>query len=106
MRSRPGGSNSARSGRAASTDSASAASPTVVASTPFSTIPDQESTPTSAGTVYRPGLIPKTPQQAAGMRTDPSPSSPCATGTNPAATAAAEPPEEPPELRAGFHGFR
>ena len=36
---------------------------------------------------------------AAGMRTDPAPSEPTAAGTSPAATAAAEPPLEPPGVR-------
>ena len=45
------------------------------------------------------GLRPTRPQQAAGMRIEPPPSLPCATGTMPAATAAAEPPEEPPGVR-------
>lgn len=39
------------------------------------------------------------------MRIEPSPSLPCAIGTSPAATAAAAPPDEPPALRATFHGL-
>ena len=50
--------------------------------------------------------MPTSPQQAAGMRIEPMPSLPCATGTMPAATAAADPPDEPPGVRAGSHGLR
>ena len=42
----------------------------------------------------------------AGMRIEPPPSPACATGTMPLATAAADPPLEPPELRVGSQGFR
>ena len=40
--------------------------------------------------------MPTTPHRAAGWRTEPPVSDPRARGTNPAATAAADPPEEPP----------
>ena len=40
------------------------------------------------------------------MRSEPPPSLPWATGTNPAATAAAEPPEEPPGVWSSSHGLR
>ena len=96
----------ASSGRSASTESISAASSTVVVSGPFSAIPNQEPLPRSAGTTPSPGLIPTSPQQAAGMRIDPMPSLPCATGTVPEATAAADPPDEPPGERSRSHGFR
>jgi hypothetical protein len=46
----------------------------------------------------RVGLSPKSPQHEAGMRIEPPPSPPWATGTIPAATAAAEPPLEPPVM--------
>src|SRR6202035_1071745 len=46
------------------------------------------------------------PQHAAGIRIDPPPSEAVAAATIPAATADAEPPEEPPGVRAGFHGLR
>ena len=49
--------------------------------------------------------MPTSPQQAAGMRIDPIPSLPCATGTMPAATLAALPPDEPPGVRARSHGL-
>jgi hypothetical protein len=45
------------------------------------------------------GFRPTTPQNAAGCRTEPPVSEPSAIGTRPAATAAAEPPEEPPGTR-------
>ncbi|OQA32753.1 MAG: hypothetical protein BWY54_01026 [Candidatus Dependentiae bacterium ADurb.Bin331] len=45
------------------------------------------------------------PQNAAGWRTDPPVSEPSAHGTNPAATAAIEPPLEPPGTQSLFHGF-
>ena len=40
------------------------------------------------------------------MRIEPPPSLACAAGTMPAATAAAEPPLEPPGESAGSHGLR
>src|ERR1700674_5450690 len=44
----------------------------------------------------RDGLNPTVPQQLDGIRTEPPPSDPCAKANNPAATAAAAPPLEPP----------
>ena len=49
---------------------------------------------------------PTSPQQAAGMRIDPPPSDAWANGTMPAATAAAEPPLDPPGVRVTSHGLR
>src|SRR5262245_6600859 len=40
------------------------------------------------------------------MRIDPAPSEPCATGRSLAATAAPDPPLDPPEVCHGFHGLR
>ena len=53
--------------------------------------------------VIRPlvGLSPTIPQQLAGIRIDPPPSEPCASGTSPADTADADPPLEPPAIRVG-----
>ena len=70
-------------------------------------IPSSES-PSSGAEEIRPrwGLSPTRPQHAAGMRIEPPPSLPCATGTIPAATAAAEPPEEPPGVRSRSQGLR
>jgi hypothetical protein len=49
---------------------------------------------------------PDDPQSAAGWRIDPPVSLPMASGVIPAATEAAEPPEEPPGTREGSWGFR
>ncbi|CAB4802217.1 unannotated protein [freshwater metagenome] len=55
----------------------------------------------------RPWLVlsPTSPQHDAGMRIEPPPSLACAIGTMPAATAAADPPDEPPGEWSGFQGF-
>ena len=69
--------------------------------------PFQESPPSGAAlTRARVGLSPNSPQHDAGMRIEPPPSLALAAGTMPAATAAAEPPEEPPGVRAGSQGLR
>ena len=47
-----------------------------------------------------------TPQKAAGCRIDPPVSEPSDRGASPAATAAADPPEEPPGTRVGSQGLR
>ena len=54
----------------------------------------------------RVGLKPTTPQRPAGMRIDPPVSLPTAQSQTPAATAAAEPPDDPPAIRVGSRGFR
>ena len=54
----------------------------------------------------RDGLRPKTPQQDAGIRIEPPPSVPCASGTSPAASAAAPLRSSRPGVSSGFHGFR
>ncbi len=59
-----------------------------------------------SGSRARVGLNPNSPQDEAGMRTDPPPSEPCAKGTIPAATAAPAPPDEPPDVWSRFHGLR
>ena len=51
------------------------------------------------------GLNPTTPQNAAGRITDPLVCVPIAPSTCPAATAAAEPDDEPPGVCRAFHGF-
>jgi hypothetical protein len=51
-------------------------------------------------------LKPTIPQQLDGMRMEPPPSLPSATGTSRAATAAADPPLDPPALRVRSHGVR
>src|ERR671917_2314436 len=57
------------------------------------------------GTKPNDGLNPKMPQNEAGMRTEPAPSLPCASGPRPAATAAAAPPLDPPAVRPSCHGL-
>src|SRR5256886_11150807 len=59
-----------------------------------------------AGTRPKVGLMPKRPVNAQGMRIEPPPSVPTASGPIPEATAAAAPPEEPPGVFAGFQGLR
>ena len=54
--------------------------------------------PRSLGVRPRVGLRPTRPQQAAGMRIDPPPSLACAIVTAPAATNAADPADEAPEV--------
>ena len=53
----------------------------------------------------RVGLSPTSPQHDAGMRIEPPPSFACATGTMPLATAAADPPDDPPDVCPRFHGL-
>ena len=62
--------------------------------------------PGSLGTSPNVGLSPATPQNDDGIRIEPPPSVPSANGTIPAATAAAEPPLEPPGVRPRSHGLR
>ena len=52
------------------------------------------------------GRRPVTPQKAQGQVMEPQVSEPMAKGTSPAATAAAEPEEEPPAQRAVSQGVR
>ena len=54
----------------------------------------------------RDGFRPTTPHHALGIRIEPPMSPACATGTMPAATAAAAPPLDPPEDRDVSQGFR
>ena len=51
------------------------------------------------------GLKPKIPQREEGTLIDPPVSVPNANGTNPAATATADPPLEPPEILSKEYGF-
>lgn len=62
----------------------------------------------ASGIAMRPreALRPTSPQNEAGMRVEPPPSLAMLIGVTPAATAAAEPPDEPPGVRSGFHGLR
>src|SRR5579875_3984196 len=54
----------------------------------------------------REGFSPTTPQQEAGMRTEPPPSLPWLQAQSPAARAAAAPPLEPPGVRSRSQGLR
>src|ERR1700686_1278922 len=83
-----------------------ATSPTVRASGPAQSkagesgmMPSQEMRPQL-------GFRPATPQRDAGMRMEPPVSVPMLPWQRPAATAAAEPPLEPPGMRVGSQGFR
>src|SRR2546426_7795876 len=58
------------------------------------------------GTRPKVGLRPTSPQKLAGMRIEPAPSEPSASGPNPAATAAAPPPVDPPGVRVRSQGLR
>src|SRR5947209_10273817 len=88
------------------TSSTPAASRTVRASTPSVDRPPHGAPAGAAEIRPLDGLRPTMPQHEAGIRTDPPPSDPWATATRPAATAAAEPPLDPPGDRARFHGLR
>src|SRR6478672_12229912 len=59
-----------------------------------------------SGLRARVGFRPNTPEADAGIRIDPPPSLACATGRMRAATAAAAPPDEPPDECSRFHGLR
>ena len=89
------------------TSSIAAVSRTEREITPLAADPNSAS-PTAgpAGTRPRPAFSPNSPQQAAGMRMEPPPSLAAAHGTIPAATAAADPPDEPPGVRSRSHGLR
>src|SRR5438874_2065520 len=74
-------------------------------SNPCTLIGDTHSVP--GDTLMRPrvGFNPTTPHAEAGMRKEPPPSVPCATGTISEATAAHDPPLDPPGVRVTSHGF-
>jgi hypothetical protein len=73
-----------------------------------STAKPRQDSPMSGPVGVRPrvGLRPKRPQAEAGIRIEPPPSPPLASGTRRAATAAPEPPEDPPGVRDGSQGLR
>ena len=52
------------------------------------------------------GLWPKRPQLAAGLRIEPAISLPISSPVNPAESAAADPPDEPPGVRSMFQVFK
>ncbi len=83
-----------------------AVSRTVRVRTPSQFIPTGRSDTVLDITRPRVGFRPTSPHIAAGMRIQPEMSLPWAAGTIPAATAAADPPDEPPGVRLRSHGFR
>ena len=82
----------------AMTSSMSAASATVRAIGPCVVSPPRGFELGALDTRPRDGLMPTTPQQLDGMRIDPPPSEPSAIGQKHAATAAADPPLDPPAV--------
>ena len=95
-----GGLGERRGGRMSLTASRNSA----VSSTPRVTAPvtDMPCQFDPIGTRSRCGLSPNSPQHAAGMRIEPAPSVASAAAASPAATAVAEPPLDPPDVRAGI----
>src|SRR5258708_34541525 len=61
--------------------------------------------PGPCGTTPALGRKPTTEQKLAGIRRLPPRSEPLASQTSPVASATAEPPDEPPQVIAVFHGF-
>ena len=57
------------------------------------------------GTMSKLGLWPKTPQRWAGVRIEPPMSEPNSAAVKPAASEAAEPPDEPPGPHSSAHGL-
>src|SRR5215471_17450835 len=86
--------------------SSNAASRTVRAIGPLCERAAQKSGFGQYGTRPKDGLKPNTPHNAAGIRMEPAPSEPCASGPIPDAIAAAAPPLEPPGVLSRFQGFR
>ena len=72
---------------------------------PTTEIGVQPSSLRELGTTPGDGLKPTTPQMDAGMRSDPPVSEPVHTGSMSHASAAAEPPDEPPAFRLGLNGL-
>src|SRR5437899_1962273 len=90
----------------ATTSSHSAVSSTVRVTHPAALSPCQCSGSGRSGTRPRWGFSPNRPFTDAGMRIDPPPSDAYAAPTSPAATAAPDPPDEPPADRPRSHGLR
>src|SRR6266571_2531129 len=83
-----------------------AQSPTERASTPISSSETDSGISPAVGMLPRVGLKPAQPQYEAGMRIDPSVSLPSAAAASPAATAAADPPLDPPGVNSRRCGLR
>ena len=90
----------------ASTESSSARSSTVRAIGPPTDVVSHRLPVGQVGTRPSDGRRPTTPQNDAGLRSEPPMSEPSASGTMPAARAAAAPPLLPPALRDGSCGLR
>src|SRR3981081_4616986 len=85
---------------------AKAASATPAANTPAVSSHQEKHFMPTVGSLRKGGLNPAMPQKAAGRTTEPPVWLPSAIGTMPAATAAAEPEDDPPGVWAGLHGLR
>ena len=96
----------ARASGPAITDSSSATSPTFRAIGPVTPIVSQWLRAGQSGTRPNEGRRPTTPQNDAGLRNEPPMSEPSASGTMPAARAAAAPPLDPPADRLRSAGLR
>src|SRR3954447_407457 len=92
----------------AMTSNSSATSRTVLPIGPVCASEAQEGGENPGARDTRPnvGLMPNTPQNEEGTRMEPTPSVPSASGPQPAATAAAAPPLDPPLVRSTRHGLR
>src|SRR4051812_36853561 len=89
----------------ASTDSSNARSPTLRAIGPPTEVVSHWLDCGHSGTRPSDGRSPTTPQNDAGLRSEPPMSEPSASGTMPDASAHAAPPDEPPADRLGSTGF-
>src|SRR5258707_2514406 len=85
---------------------AKAASATPAAKRPAVSSDQEKHFMPTVGSSRKDGLNPATPQRAAGRITDPPVWLPSASGSMPAATAAAEPDDDPPGVCAGLCGLR
>src|ERR1700686_5282622 len=85
---------------------AKAASATPAANTPAVSSDQEKHFMPTVGMSRKEGLYPAMPQKAAGRMTEPPVWLPSAIGSMPAATAAAEPEEDPPGVWAGLRGLR
>src|ERR1700761_301969 len=105
-RSPPGYDMSSAASTPAMTSSSVAASRTLRVSGPMIDSVFHPGNHGSLGTRPKVDLTPTKPQYDAGMRTEPPPSVPMASGVIPAATDAPAPPLEPPGVRSRFQGLR
>ena len=82
-----------------------ATSSTVFANGPTWSSEEANATTPQRGTRPYVGFMPTAPVSAAGWRIEPPVSVPSENRTSPAATATADPPDEPPGTRSARHGF-